>query len=242
MARFAHRVLIRVVLIVVGGLLALDPAHACRCAQRTLAEFFETADEVFVARLTSTQSDSTRDDGRRIFDFEPGAPRFGWFKLRLESGPHGWLPPDQAGTYWPYDRLPVGRLAYLDDHWSGYVWSEPGAGLPHRGPTGSEDEDSRVEIPLRVLDTTRIGAASGSASRSSARTAATAKRSGSASPVGSPPMGSMASRRFGFTRGVVEARGLNQGGQVRRLRTRWFWSQSLSSLKEPQNMLTNLWA
>lgn len=57
--------------LVLGGALLLlsvatQPASACRCAQRSLGEYFQTADEVLVARLSST----TVEGERRTFHFE----------------------------------------------------------------------------------------------------------------------------------------------------------------------------
>ena len=41
----------------------------------------------------------------------------GCFRLRLSDGRFGWLPPEDAGSYFPYRELPIRRLAYLTAEW-----------------------------------------------------------------------------------------------------------------------------
>jgi hypothetical protein len=58
--------------------------------------------------------------------------REGWFGIRLgedHDAPVGWLPAEEAGTYWPLASLLVRRLTYLTDAWDGLLWTDaPGAG------------------------------------------------------------------------------------------------------------------
>jgi hypothetical protein len=54
-----------------------------------------------------------------------------------------------------YPDLVVDRLAYLNEHWSGFVWPEAGAGLPFRRPLDPGDE--RREQAVRVLEVAEIG-------------------------------------------------------------------------------------
>lgn len=49
-----------------GLFMTTQPAAACRCAQRSLSDYFQAADEVFVARLGS----ATVQGDRRVFHFE----------------------------------------------------------------------------------------------------------------------------------------------------------------------------
>lgn len=77
----------------------------------------------------------------------------GWYRLRLSGGRFGWLSADEAGTYFPYESLPVNRLAYLNDNWSGFVWPSAGAGLPLRHRVTAEKNEYAVE----VLESQRIG-------------------------------------------------------------------------------------
>ena len=77
----------------------------------------------------------------------------GWYKLRTSNGDYGWLPPEYAGTFFPYDELPVRRLAYLPLPWHGFVWPSPGAGLPVR----VLPPDGQREQPAEILESTSIG-------------------------------------------------------------------------------------
>lgn len=72
----AHRKISRLGLIALwcalgGGLVGASTAKACRCEQRTLAEYFAAADEVFIAQLTST----TIDGDRSILTFDSDTSR-----------------------------------------------------------------------------------------------------------------------------------------------------------------------
>lgn len=77
----------------------------------------------------------------------------GWSRLRRASGEFGWLPPDYAGSFFPYGELPVRRLAYLSLPWHGFLWPEAGAGLPYREAMPAGQREQAVE----VLESTRIG-------------------------------------------------------------------------------------
>jgi hypothetical protein len=78
-----------------------------------------------------------------------------WYRLRTADGMFGWLPPDYAGTFFPYTDLPVRRLAYVPLPWHGFVWPSPGAGLPLRTlPPGGQNEQ-----PVEVLETDVVGGA-----------------------------------------------------------------------------------
>lgn len=54
-----------------AALAAADPALACRCEQRSLAQYFDTADEVFIARLATAHLDGSQ----HRFEFEPEISR-----------------------------------------------------------------------------------------------------------------------------------------------------------------------
>ena len=79
----------------------------------------------------------------------------GWYRLRSADGQFGWVSAVEAGTWFPYDQLPVRKLAYLTGTWSGLVWPAAGAGIPTRlnvaGP------QSQREHPINVLESTMIG-------------------------------------------------------------------------------------
>lgn len=77
----------------------------------------------------------------------------GWSQVRLTSGEPGWVPPESAGTWFPYAELPVRRLAYLTAAWSGHVWPEVGAGIPRRSARRSTETDQlSVEVhEVRLL-------------------------------------------------------------------------------------------
>ncbi len=79
----------------------------------------------------------------------------GWYRLRLNDGRSAWLAAGQAGTFFGYAQLPVNRLAYLTRNWSGFVWPDPGAGLPIRHGA-IQDPDLR-EFPVEIFESTEIG-------------------------------------------------------------------------------------
>ncbi len=77
-----------------------------------------------------------------------------WTRVRLSDGRTGWISPDEAGTWFPYADLPLRRVAYLNPAWSGYVWPDPGAGLPVRVERVDRQED---EQPVEVLEARLVG-------------------------------------------------------------------------------------
>lgn len=79
----------------------------------------------------------------------------GWYRLRTAEGAFGWLSAEEAGTWFPYEQLPVRRLAYLTDEWSGLTWPDAGAGLPVRKDLISSDRPR--EYPVNVLASREIG-------------------------------------------------------------------------------------
>src|SRR5262245_48905505 len=67
----------------------------------------------------------------------------GYFLIRTSRGV-GWLSPDKAGTFHPYEMLiREDRLTDLTDAWDGFVSASPGSGtrtrVPQRRPYGYED-------------------------------------------------------------------------------------------------------
>ncbi len=72
----------------------------------------------------------------------------GWYGLRLADGAFAWLPAEDGGTFFPYPALVVDRLNYFTPAWSGFVWPEPGAGLPWRDLRVGHDPAQ--EIPGQV--------------------------------------------------------------------------------------------
>ncbi len=79
----------------------------------------------------------------------------GWSRVTLADGRAGWVAPEDAGTWFPYAELPVTRLAYLNEHWSGFVWPDPGAGLPAR--SARKDPAGREEYAVDVHESTLVG-------------------------------------------------------------------------------------
>ncbi len=88
---------------------------------------------------------------------EPAAVVFGvsdgWYRLRLADGRNGWLPPDFAGTYYPFPDVAVARLNYIERPWHGFVWPSPGAGNPVRAPVAP----GQREVPVEVHEVRLIG-------------------------------------------------------------------------------------
>lgn len=90
---------------------------------------------------------------------QPGAVIYAtlpdWYRVRVTDGPFGWLSAEGAGTWFPYEDLPIRRLAYLGDEWSGLIWPGPGAGIPVRKELPATDRPR--EIPVNVLESAEIG-------------------------------------------------------------------------------------
>lgn len=79
----------------------------------------------------------------------------GWYRVRTSDHAFGWVSAVDAGTWFPYAQLPVRRLAYLTDEWSGLTWPDAGAGIPRRKELAGSDE--RHEYPVEVLESVEIG-------------------------------------------------------------------------------------
>ncbi|MEE4184914.1 MAG: hypothetical protein V2J12_04010 [Gammaproteobacteria bacterium] len=75
------------------------------------------------------------------------------YQVRLSDGRFGWLAAEHGGSWFAYDELPVNRLSYLTDAWPGFLWPEPGAGLPLR----IVRQDHDTEIPVNTVRSARIG-------------------------------------------------------------------------------------
>ncbi len=78
----------------------------------------------------------------------------GFYRVRLASGRFGWIRAADAGEFYPYEALLLNRLSYLNQHWSGFVWPEAGAGLPQRS---SQATSNAVEVPVNVIESKIIG-------------------------------------------------------------------------------------
>lgn len=79
----------------------------------------------------------------------------GWSRVRLADGRTGWVAPADAGTFFPYEELPVRRLAYLTGSWSGYLWPDPGAGIPAR--SARKGTEPREEYAVEVRESLVVG-------------------------------------------------------------------------------------
>ncbi|MEM9055885.1 MAG: hypothetical protein AAGD86_00330 [Pseudomonadota bacterium] len=108
-----------------------------------------------LARVDAMESLATREAGYEFAAAVVLARRDGWYRVRLADGRPGWIAAEHAGTYFPYNELPVRRLAYLNEHWSGLVWPEPGAGQPRR--SGVHSSQARSEFPVEVHESRELG-------------------------------------------------------------------------------------
>jgi hypothetical protein len=85
------------------------------------------------------------------------AQRPGWYQVGLADGRRGWISAKSPSEFFPASALLTRRLAYLNEHWNRKVWESP---TTYRGwnsklkQTGTE---SRVEIPVNILDSRRVG-------------------------------------------------------------------------------------
>lgn len=96
----------------------------------------------------------------REFAYEqPGAVVYarvpGWFRVKTTDKTFGWVSDEEAGTWFPYSELPVQRLSYLTDEWSGLTWPGAGAGIPIRKVLATGDGPH--EYPVEVLESIEIG-------------------------------------------------------------------------------------
>jgi hypothetical protein len=71
-----------------------------------------------------------------------------WSRVRLGDGTFGWIAQEHAGTFFPYEDLPVRRLTYLTGAWSGHAWPEPGAGIPVRSTRFSDDPGAEYAVDV----------------------------------------------------------------------------------------------
>lgn len=114
-----------------------------------------TATAPVVAELESYDAIESREVGYE----QPSAVVFasveGGYRVRLREGDFGWIAPGDAGAWFPYEDLPVNRLAYLTEAWSGHVWPEPGAGIPARSSRRVTQE--RKEYAVEVHESAIIG-------------------------------------------------------------------------------------
>jgi hypothetical protein len=78
-----------------------------------------------------------------------------WSRVRLSDGTFGWIAHEHAGTFFPYENLPVRRLTYLTGAWSGHAWPAPGAGIPVRSTHFSGD--LRAEYAVDVHESRIVG-------------------------------------------------------------------------------------
>ncbi|MEL7449338.1 MAG: hypothetical protein AAFN78_09025 [Pseudomonadota bacterium] len=108
-----------------------------------------------IARISELEALETREAGYEFSAAVVTAKRDGWYRVRLASGAAGWVAQEFAGTWFPYEELPIRRLSYLTGEWSGFVWPGPGAGLPNRSGVWSSQQ--RAEYPVEVHESQQIG-------------------------------------------------------------------------------------
>ena len=106
-----------------------------------------------VAKPASYEEIASREVGYEVPAAEVFAVVDGWYRLKTKDGGYGWLPPDYAGTFFPYEELLIRRLAYIPLPWHGFVWPHPGAGLPLRMLMS----DGKLEQPVEILESATIG-------------------------------------------------------------------------------------
>lgn len=78
-----------------------------------------------------------------------------WYRVALPDDRTGWVSARAAGPWHPVDQLVVNRLSYLTAAWDGWVWPDPGAGIPVN--THLKKSEGRHEYPANVLGTQDIG-------------------------------------------------------------------------------------
>ncbi|ANO52598.1 hypothetical protein [Woeseia oceani] len=78
-----------------------------------------------------------------------------WYRLKLADGCFVWVKAAETGTFFSYPELAINRLNYLTDAWAGFVWPEPGAGLPYRDPRVAVND--AAEYPVEVHEMVLVG-------------------------------------------------------------------------------------
>lgn len=135
------------------GLLDIEPfAHG-----GTISVYGAPADATTtLVNATDIEAFYHREAGYEFAAAEVYARNDSGYKVRLKDDRFGWVRAADAGTFFSYAELPVKRLAYLTAAWDGFIWPDPGAGLPSRvaaalGPARP------AEIPANVLRSMTIG-------------------------------------------------------------------------------------
>lgn len=112
-------------------------------------------DAPVLATVSRWEEVDSREVGYEVAAAVVVAHRDGWYRIRLAGGALGWTSSEEAGTWFPYSELPLRRLAYLTDAWSGHVWPGPGAGNPVRSFGAMVSGGG--EHPVRVHGSTLVG-------------------------------------------------------------------------------------
>lgn len=109
-----------------------------------------------IAEVASLDAFETREYGYERSAAVVVASVDGSYRLKLaREDSYVWARASDVGEYYSYAALPVRRLAYLNEHWSGFVWPGAGAGLPFRHAPALDG--GRDEHPVNVLESAEIG-------------------------------------------------------------------------------------
>lgn len=74
----------------------------------------------------------------------------GWSQVKTLEGAPAWTADTKQSEYYPLEALLAKRLTYLTREWPGFLWPEPGAGIPVRAA------EQKRERPAVVVDSTRV--------------------------------------------------------------------------------------
>jgi hypothetical protein len=77
-----------------------------------------------------------------------------WFRISLTHGREVWVETSED-AFKPVSELLVNRLTYLNQHWDGMVWPEPGAGYPQK--SARKLTTGRQEVPVKITASEVIG-------------------------------------------------------------------------------------
>ena len=108
------------------------------------------AEAAIVAEIRSRRDLITREHSYEARSAVVRERRGGWFRVAIDDRKSGWIDGRDGGPFHPIPDLLINRLCYLNDHWDGWVWPEPGAGYPI--DVGKHPE-GRSEFPVRVIGT-----------------------------------------------------------------------------------------
>lgn len=116
------------------------------------------ADAEIIARPVKPEDLAYREIGYEAGAAVVLARQPGWYRIRIDAKTGGWVKVGDVGRYTPLADLLPARLAYLNEHWDGEVWSspEPGASVT-RSALKKDGERQEYSVEIREARNTDRG-------------------------------------------------------------------------------------